>query len=138
MRKRLVACMAALVSCVGLSACISDSDKITAYSVKCNERDKDGHCSDFGLTLNRVVYRIDRVHNEVVYVIQTFPDYKNKLIDCVILDVENWKCKYADGSGFVEMTNGVADNTDPTTVGVRWFYYRYLRIKEQGWIGLFN
>ncbi len=99
---------------VFVGAGCSSNNTITAYPVLC-EKEKftsQGECGR-GTPLNRTTYQIDKTKQEVFSWMPGLGLETNRYTKCAVLSVNQWSCKYDDGSGTFGFSEGKYFN-EPT------------------------
>ncbi|MEQ9487631.1 MAG: hypothetical protein RIM72_01420 [Alphaproteobacteria bacterium] len=76
------------------------SDSIVAYEIYSVESPEQGWPNE--ITLTPTLYRI--IGQSVVAQVGTFPPTRHN--ECAVIDMENWECKYSDGSGIFGFSDG--------------------------------
>jgi hypothetical protein len=115
---RLIARLCSLITLALLLASCSPKDEVTVYPLICSNHKggsgyiKDGACDGEWITGNSFVYKVIPERQEIVHI----GTFKNRYTDCVVTDVDNWKCTKNDGSGSFGFTDGQYWDDDPARI----------------------
>lgn len=78
--------------------------EVTVYHALCKERVEYGICNTPEIPLRSTTYKVFPEKHEVLYWTQGFSP--ERLKDCVVKDLKNWRCTYDDGSASFGFTDG--------------------------------
>ena len=83
----------------------SFSSEITSYGIICTDALINGRCLSSAYSSGSNTYKVNADNNQVID--ENYPGGPEKLKDCAVVNRENWKCHYSDGSGPIGFTNGI-------------------------------
>ena len=103
------------------------SDKAYMYPLICSKEYKNGKCTGFELTANKITYRINEARAEVV-ILTKEGSSPTTLTNCSIFDKQNWECFYKDGSKKIFVVDGIRQSNDLHIRYVSQWRYRFGQI----------
>lgn len=134
MKKTILTLLAACVALVAFSACSIDEAEITEYPMICAAKLLNGECRANSTPLNRTTYKTFLSSQRAVAWMPGIALPPTRLDNCAIVDGNNWKCSYPDGSGEVGFSNGIFQTKATSTSlpvddsifyvsGLRWWWH---------------
>lgn len=116
------------------------SNEITSYTALCGRKEvTTSGCKDSAelRSLEKQTYTISKSGQEIVYWNDIFNRY-DKMLNCAIVNRENWTCGYSDGVTTLTVQDGDFASAEFRSAGIeyisRWYYY-WLNIK-MWWRGI--
>ena len=117
-RRFLILAVVLVLPALTLASCDSPlSDTVTLYPAACANhveiipRQKRSHEADLAsrhgceiVPFERKTYRVNLARGEIYYVFNTFP---LRLLDCAIMDNENWSCRDPEDGGRYAVLDGL-------------------------------
>ena len=92
------------------------SSEISAYGIECGSDLVSGHCTGVAWANDAKTFKVNVDDSSVIE--KTFIDGPERLTNCGVADLDNWKCTFSDGSGPLGFNEGNFfenwDKSDPT------------------------